>query len=264
MINIKQSRKHFHLYLMAFLGGTCLQWIQLADMLKTTPENINVYFFCAMIVAGILGIFAFIVGGNEHYTKSGCFLIGMSAPQLLGGVIKTGTIVTPQAAAPAVTQFLAGVTIFFGSPAVAGEAPQQIIPDTSEIVISVEGTHEDILVVDEETKEEYKASYKEPITIPKSKKYKVTTKSGPGKIIEVNTGYHIDSTQKIKVIVIEKKRLLSVFQGLFPGQHKNHNALTQKIEIQQENIHAVIDTADIIDDSTMVAEEGTEPEGDIE
>jgi len=242
MVSIKESHKMLHLYGFAFLGGTCLSLVELADLIKHNPHDINIYFFAGLILAGIFGCFALILAGNDKVDRKISFMIGMSAPQIIGGVIKGGSI--------------AKSTAFFGllaSPVYAAEVPTSIMPDTNEIIVTVKGTNEKVTIVDEETDKEYTATYEEPVVIPRSGKYSIKTKNASGKVIDINEGYSVDSTKQLDIIVIKKRRTLSVFQGLFSAQHKNHGAITQKITVQEKNI-PVEDTT-VVEDTLTVEDE---------
>lgn len=248
MVAIKESHKFLHLYGFAFLGGTCLSFVELADLIKHNPGDINLYFFIGMFIAGIFGIFGFIIGGNDKFDRKASFMVGMSAPQIIGGVIKGGTIATVK------------TTAFFSllvTPSYAGDTNMSLMPDTGEIVVTVEGTHEEVTIIDEKTKEEYTVTYEEPVIVPRSGKYSVRSRNVAGKSIEVDD-YRVDSTNQINILFVKKQRTLSVFQGLFSGQHKNHGAITQKIEVQQKNIpfeDSVEEDSVIVEDSLEIPEE---------
>ena len=91
MVALKESHKILHLYGFAFFGGTLLSLVELADLIKHDPSDINIYFFAGTILAGIFGIIGFLIGGNDKFDRKASFMIGISAPQLIGGVIKGGT-----------------------------------------------------------------------------------------------------------------------------------------------------------------------------
>lgn len=76
------------LILCAFMGGIILSLTELASMFKS-KEAPDFYFFGGMLIAGIIGIVGFFIAGAESFRTA--FVSGVSAPQLLGGLVKIGT-----------------------------------------------------------------------------------------------------------------------------------------------------------------------------
>jgi hypothetical protein len=72
----------------AFVGGIILPLTELSSMFKT-KELPDLYFFGGMLVAGVIGIVGFFIAGAESFRTA--FVSGVSAPQLLGGLVKIGS-----------------------------------------------------------------------------------------------------------------------------------------------------------------------------
>ncbi|MDD5649629.1 MAG: hypothetical protein PHF86_04315 [Candidatus Nanoarchaeia archaeon] len=72
----------------AFAGGIVLSLTELANMLKA-KETPDVYFLCGMLLAGVFGVIGFFISGATNFRTA--FVSGVSAPQLLGGLVKLGT-----------------------------------------------------------------------------------------------------------------------------------------------------------------------------
>jgi len=73
------------LLLAAFGGGIVLQLAELASMFKL-HQSADFYFFGGMLVAGVMGVGGLFLTGATSIRSA--IAAGVSAPQLLGGVIK--------------------------------------------------------------------------------------------------------------------------------------------------------------------------------
>ncbi len=244
MIAINKSHKFLHLYGFAFLGGISLSLVELAEMVKHNPGDIDLWFFAGTFLAGGFALIAMALFGDDSSNKKASYFIGFSSPQLIGGLIKGGTIATSAKAATVLLSLLVPAPY-------AGGLSDSVMPDTNEIIITIKGTHEDVIIIDEETDEEYTVTYEEPLIIPRSGKYRIKSKNSPGKVVEVNDSHCVDSTKQLNIIFVKKKKTLSILRGLFSGQHKSHGALTQKIQVQQSNVYCPMEdsTADTLNTS---------------
>jgi hypothetical protein len=71
----------------AFSGGIVLSLTELASMLKS-KEIPDFFFLGGMLIAGIFGVIGFFISGATNFRTA--FVSGVSAPQLLGGLVKLG------------------------------------------------------------------------------------------------------------------------------------------------------------------------------
>ena len=231
-MELKMNHK---LLLAAFCGGMSLSLLELMNMMFHSPQDINVFFFGGMTIAGGIGIIGYFLAGDANIRSA--FLSGIAAPQILGGVLKTGATVGTHAGV---------IFSIFGSPVYANEPIDTIIQDTT-MTITVEGTREVITVKDLNTNKEYKASYHKPAEIPFSNSIEVTTITATGEKVKVNKDYSVDEKKRLNIIVIEKHKTKSIFRGLFPQQQQQK--LTQKLHVQQMN--EPIPIADTIDTTAI-------------
>lgn len=72
----------------AFAGGIILSLTELTSMFKS-KELPDIYFLCGMLLAGVFGIIGFFIAGATNFRTA--FVSGVSAPQLIGGLVKLGT-----------------------------------------------------------------------------------------------------------------------------------------------------------------------------
>jgi hypothetical protein len=77
------------LILCAFGGGIILSLTELTNMLKM-KEIPDLFFFGGLLIAGIFGVIGFFIAGASSFRTA--FVSGVSAPQLLSGLVKLGTV----------------------------------------------------------------------------------------------------------------------------------------------------------------------------
>ena len=233
---MKQT-KNFDVLLAAFCGGMALSVLELLNILTQHPQNLNIYFFAGMIVAGCIGLgVSFFLKGDT--SKDSAFFTGIAAPQLLGAIVKTGSTATQVA-------FFSQLSFL---PMAYAGTTDVVIEDSTTIEITVKGTTQPVTVQNVHTKKEYVIEPNEPTKIPYSDSLKITSKSTQNKDINVNKKYIIDNTKKLDVVVITKQRTKGFFQGIFAQQHTAHGNFTSKITVNEiEQIEKPIIEPEIID-----------------
>jgi hypothetical protein len=80
--------KKWQLITSSFSGGIALSLMELYQMFNN-KEPADLFFFGGMLIAGLIGIIGYVLASAEN-TRS-AFLAGVSAPQLLGGIVKAGS-----------------------------------------------------------------------------------------------------------------------------------------------------------------------------
>lgn len=214
--------KNTNLFIAAFFGGTALTWLELMNIFFHHPEDLNIYFFGGMFVAGVIGLgVSRIIAGDTNIRSA--FLTGVAAPQILGGIIKTGTVVSTNIAFSLLPLIYAG--------------PPPVLEDSTKIEITVKGTNELVTIQDMNTDQEYIITPNQPIKIPYSDSLEIKSHNAEGKKINITKDYIVDNTKKLDVIIIPKYRTRGIFRGLFAQQYTAHESLTKKItvkEIKQE------------------------------
>lgn len=205
--------------LSAGLGGTALTWIDVA----TNPSNVDHYVFLGMLGAAVIGIIAYLLVGDT--TIKSAITTGIAGPNILGGIVKTGTVI--------VTFLEIGTFSIFPVAFADNGIDKPAVEDTAQIEISVQGTEEEVIIKDMKTNQIYVADYNSPAQVPFSDSLEITVNGLGKQIIEVDKDYIVDSTKKLNVIVIQKKRSFNFLRGIFPMQQKHHDPLTKKFKVKE-------------------------------
>ena len=227
-MNFPKISNKVWLLLSAGLGGTALTWVELA----TNPKGADQYFFLGAFGAFIVGAIAWLLVGDT--TVRSAITTGIAGPNILGGFVKAGTTV--------VAWFEIGTLSLFPS-AYAGDNVSNVKKDSIKIEISVKGTEEEVTIKNLENNQVYIANYNNPVKVPFSDSLEIEVNGLGKQLIEVDKDYVVDSTKKLDVIVIQKKRTNNILRALFPNQR--HDPLTKKFkvkEVEQKQEKAVQDT----------------------
>jgi len=218
---MKQTKK-IDVLLAAFCGGMALSVLELLNVITQHPQDLNIYFFAGMAIAGFVGLgVSFFLKGDT--SKDSAFFTGIAAPQLLGAVVKTGSTVTQVA-------FYSQLSFF---PMAYAGTTDVVIEDSTTIEITVKGTTQSVTIQNIYTKEEYTIKPNVPTKIPYSDSLKIRSNSAQNKDVSVNKKYIVDNTKKLDVVVIPKQRTNSVFHGLFAQQYVAHDSFTKKITVNE-------------------------------
>lgn len=231
--------KKIDVLIAAFCGGTALSWLELLRILIHNPQDLNIYFFAGMFVAGIIGLgVSFFIKGDT--ARDSAFFTGIAAPQLLGATISAGTTIT------SIAFHFSLISLAYAQP------PDTIVTDSTKIEITVKGTNEPIIIQDMNTEQKYVIEPDESLEIPYSNSLEIKSHNAENKKVKINKDYIIDNKKKLDVVIIPKHRTRSIFRGLFAQQHVAHENFTKKItvkEIQQkEKPESLLETE--ITDST--------------
>lgn len=229
-----------NLFIVAFFGGTALSLLELMEMCFHNPQDINIFFFGGMTIAGIIGIGGFLIGGNENIRSA--FLSGVAAPQVLGGMVKAGTIALPKTIAFIYTTSTSLCCLF--STPIYAQPFDSLIADSTRILITVEGTHEQVKIKDLKTDKEYTATMNQPLEIPFCDSLCITT-NNLNKIVKISKDYIVEDKKRLNVVVIQKKKIKGFLQGLFAQQHYGHKKITHKLEVKeilQQETDSIFDT----------------------
>jgi len=142
---------NYQLILSAFIGGIVLSLIELTNMFKQ-KESPDIFFFGGLLIAGIIGIVGyFMTGANDVRTA---FVSGVSAPQLLGGIVKIGS-----AGAQAVSLLFAPMNAYAQTPTV-DTVNVLVLSQFNNVKIK---TNDTVFVVNDSNK--IKMKYQDSITI---------------------------------------------------------------------------------------------------
>jgi len=112
MAEIKLPAKE--LIISAFFGGMVLSVLELMNACFRHENIFDPYFFGGMAFAGLLGVFGLFISQTKDI--GGAITAGIAAPQLIGGIAKTGGAVTS-----------AALSIFMGSTLYAQNADSIVV-----------------------------------------------------------------------------------------------------------------------------------------
>ena len=183
-----------------------------------SKENPDIYFFGGMLIAGVLGVVGYLVFGAP--TSRTAFASGISAPQLLGGLVKAGAGGISSSSSVGFLVKLGAVLAQFISmtlmpPAFAGTA------DSIKVVAVVQGIDTAVIVVGDR---EYKISDVTKLTIPRKDSITVV---GEGFSQRIPVKKSKDMVLKVwveKVKVKEQKmfdgKYRKIMRGIFAGQYQ--------------------------------------------
>lgn len=212
--------KKIGLFAAAFSGGTALSWLELMNMFFHRPQDLNVYFFGGMFIAGLIGFGVSVIIAGDTNIRS-AFLTGVAAPQILGGIIKTGTIVTSVA-------FIFQLSFI---PQAYAKDNESIITDSTKIEINLKSAQDPVTIRDIHTKKEYRVLPGEQIIIPYSDSLEIESYGAKTQKVKIDKDYIVDSKKRLDIIVISKQRTKSLFRGLFAQQ--SHDSFTHKFIIKE-------------------------------
>lgn len=94
------------LIIAAFCGGTVTSLFELANMLSSHENIIDIYFWAGALIAGIIGVLGLFV--SQAKDIGGAITSGVAAPQLLGGMAKITPTVISLLLSPIITPIYAG------------------------------------------------------------------------------------------------------------------------------------------------------------